>query len=634
MPLRLSSGVFNPIGSHGLRRMTIAAAVAARYSPGAVAMTPYTYLGNLGAALGVTNSNDVLIFGYMRTTPITKAFNNSFANTPIWNGNAGGFTWFTNGSAANIGEGTPGVGFFVDNAGGNYGTLRLSYSDSTSVLAGPIKTFQTLKPAFFAQNPGQWIAVMVAASLSGTAGSRRFALYTALPGGPWVNQNIDVSGGDTLSGVPDVNNAAGWAMGYYKNIGGASWEQSQFYMKLGLPTYNGNSIVSAQSGGICTIDATVLSNFYTPGGPIDFGPTGSLPLGVRPEIHFVGDKTTFLTNKGSASGMTTATVYASSGTTAQTPFSNAGRGPGADTSIPDYSWVVDNTGYNIQQRSVSTSGTFQNGSTVVTGQWVAVGTTAGTSQVYKYTLGGVTGTTLPSGTGTGIADGAATCDYVGTYSNVMLVGGFVGAQVGDLMVIAVEPSNGGDGTLAGAQRTVTISGWTQQGTTVGYDDGSGYGFTAAIFTRVAQAGDNLAQWVINVAKVNASSTFPTIISWCALGYRNVNAATPTKALTQQTISGAAVTAGTPVRTAYTLGQTTTAANSIALSFLFTLNAYTSVITPQSGANIRYCTAPGGGGVGITITERTLVTAGGPVPEGFLMSVAHPAVTATLILNPL
>jgi hypothetical protein len=625
-----------------------------RYLPGAVALTPYTHLQYLSGAIGVTDSYEALIFGYVRTSIQPYAIGNSQNSAGIW-GLQSGFQWFTSaagvsGTHTQVAEGVPGIFSSYDNASfsGNKttGTFRASFSDPTSVSGGGAgaHSFQPLK--FSALDPyyGRWVAVLMAASLNYGSNLKRVAVYYAAPGisgGAWVNQNMIATGTGALTAPPNMNNAGGFALGYYAEVSTMASDQAQFYLKLGVKTVNGVSLVSAaDGGGICYIDPTILNRFYN-GGPIDFGPDGANPLsgltlvgdytnGAKPDLHFVGDKNSFLTNRGTATGLT-ALALGTTGVGAQyVPLASAGRGPGADASIPDYTWIADNGGSGVYNWTVNTK--------VLVNQWVTVGSTAGTSQVYQYTTAGTTlGTgTGPTGTGAGISDGTAVCSYVGTYKNVALVGGFSGAQVGDLMVLAVNCTDlFGTSTLANAARTISISGWTLQGTAVAYDDGSGYGGTVAVFTRIAVAGDNLATWVLSV--VPTTGAIPSFTQWTAIGYRNVHVATPIAAVAQVTKTGANITAASPTKTAYSPSVLTNKPNSLVVTILFfDAIKYTASVVPPSGADLRYCPYSGSTalGQGTVIVDRMQPAIGASVSEGLLTGTAHPAVMFTLALNPM
>jgi hypothetical protein len=638
--------------SRSTRLRLLGAGAVAPYLPGAVNLTPWTvltsYSGTAGA-IGVTNSNDVLYSFWMRTVMIDTVTSKSHTGTFSYNSINGSSGIFVNPGTATLdatvasAEGVSGGVMFLDNASGNIGTVRLAFGDINSTQATSLTGghfYQGIKSAGYASSYGEWRQVVVAASLGYGAGLKRLALYMAAPGQPLTNQNI-VATTSVYSAnwnTFNLNSAFGFAINWYQTNGFLTLGVAQMFVKLGVATIDGADVISAADGsGYCTINAGLLARLNNIK-PVDFGAdgsnvfagytlTGNYTNGAKPDIYHVGDKSTFLTNRGTATAYTALTLRTAVTAipTTNIPFSNDGRGPGADNSIPDYAWHVSNTNQHVAQWVAS--------STVLAGQWASAGSTAGTSNVYKYTVGGTVGGTAPTDTtGTPFADGAATAVYMGKYKQAFPIMGLTGARTGQQMLCVIHTTDA-SGSLANAQRTLALSGWTAVVASDSWDDGTAYGVNYAVFTKTYATGDESASWLATCIPTTGISAVN--IHWNMFGYNYINATTPVQA------SAVAKRTKTQVVAAglagVSAGLTTTRANTPVLSMLLGYSQSTvgPNITPPAGADLRYATKDGGTAT-ITASESLQVAAGAFPGQSFACSnaIGRPCVMIDIALNPL
>ena len=219
-------------------------------------------------------------------------------------------------------ETVPGLNITTDNSSG-IGNFRFNWNDATG---GSGHSIQASVPSFLTGYDGGWHHLILSWDFTSVTTPLAVAYWDGVK-----ISNINLQKIGSLAG-PDLkpnimNNTRGLMMGGNSGNTGALRAD---YAQVLLDT--GSSYMTAGD-----LPASLVKRFYN-NGPVDYGTDGSTALGVQPQVYLNGDKSTFLTNKGSsAATFTSATQGANN-----LGIDNSSYGPaGNQTGRPARLWEAE-----------------------------------------------------------------------------------------------------------------------------------------------------------------------------------------------------------------------------------------------------------------------------------------------------
>jgi len=227
------------------------------------------------------------------------------------------------------GESFGGANIAWDTSTGVPGTLRMNLGDSTGGQTSGHNTLGTGNAPCITNEI--WQHWLWAWRTDQASGQKRQAVYA---------NGIQVSGATTDTGTGGAFNVnTSIADGFFLNQTPypTVFEMAQF----ALWTDTAAQIVTGTSPN-CAISPAVVSRFYN-SGPVDFGATGTNPLGSQPLLYYDDDGTgtTFANNKGSDGSATFITAN-----TLLSRVQKASIGPGQSPDRPYFKWWAFNHGGN------------------------------------------------------------------------------------------------------------------------------------------------------------------------------------------------------------------------------------------------------------------------------------------------
>ncbi len=246
------------------------------FDPGAVFFTPMVEFG-IASAIGVTNSAKGTMFYWFKGT---------YGNGRNYNMNTADVMSNLMASQPVNSESVAGWDNVFDNASGFTGTFRTNMG---GLLGGASNNDEVNTLGRSALVNGVWQAYLQSWDLSVTP--KRAATYLWMAATGWVKVSAGVGDNMTTTPVVNFNNSYGFTINPILNQGyRGTFGFSQFFTDLQ------NSIVDSS----LNISSTDLAKFVGTG-PVDLLSDGSGPFGRQPEIYRYGNKTGFLTNRGTHS---------------------------------------------------------------------------------------------------------------------------------------------------------------------------------------------------------------------------------------------------------------------------------------------------------------------------------------------